>query len=402
MNQVLAISLSLIVAIIALPQVTETIYSPALPELSLFFKIPAAQAEHTLTIYLFGFAFGVLFWGNLSDRIGRKAALLIAFFMYLIASFGCWLSPSIDMFMMMRFCQAFGGSAGSVLGQAILRDACPASERVRVFSIIGFAMAFSPALGPLMGGNVSYIFGWHAVFLLLILLGSALWIWVYKSLPETNLYLGQGVRAREWCIQAIKILKDPFIWIYAAFVGGANGIVFSFFAEGPFYFITILNVQPQLYGWMSMFLVIPFLLGSFFSKILNKKGYEPYHALLMGVLVMIVGFGGLKMFLICFSGPQQGLMTVSVSLGFIMLGFLGVAVVIPNSISQALRDYQANAGQAGSIFGGIYYGLIAMATYFMGIFHNGTLNALPTYLMGISFLMLSVWILHRKLRTCRS
>jgi MFS family permease len=71
---------------------------------------------------LFGFAVGVLIWGNLSDSYGRKLCLLTGFLIYVLSCCICYLADNINMLLAARFMQAFGASVGSVLGTAIARD----------------------------------------------------------------------------------------------------------------------------------------------------------------------------------------------------------------------------------------------------------------------------------------
>ena len=56
------LSLPLLVIAIMTPQITETLYSPALTAIRSDFGISAAQAGQTLSIYFFAFALGVAFW----------------------------------------------------------------------------------------------------------------------------------------------------------------------------------------------------------------------------------------------------------------------------------------------------------------------------------------------------
>ena len=77
-------SLWLIILIVALPQLSETIYTPSLPDIAHALRTSDSMVEYTLTIFLFGFAVGVLLWGNLSDRIGRRPALLMGIGIYLV------------------------------------------------------------------------------------------------------------------------------------------------------------------------------------------------------------------------------------------------------------------------------------------------------------------------------
>ena len=58
-----------------------------------------------------------------------------------------------------RFIQAFGASVGSVVTQTILRESFSGVERHKLFAQISAALAFTPAIDPLIGGFTDYYFG---------------------------------------------------------------------------------------------------------------------------------------------------------------------------------------------------------------------------------------------------
>ena len=77
-------ALVLVTALLMFPQIAETIYSPALTDISARFSVSAAQAAQTLSVYFIGFAVGVLLWGGFSDRYGRRPALLAGLGVYAV------------------------------------------------------------------------------------------------------------------------------------------------------------------------------------------------------------------------------------------------------------------------------------------------------------------------------
>ena len=56
---------------------------------------------------------------------------------------------------------------------------------------------------------------------------------------------------------------------------------------------------------------------------------------------------------------------ISIAVATLFIIFFGIGLIIPNSLSHALKPYQMAAGTAGSIFGGCYYCLIAGFTWLM-------------------------------------
>ena len=80
----------------------------------------------------------------------------------------------------------------------------------------------------------------------------------------------------------------------------------------------------------------------------------------------------------------------------LFISFLGIGLIIPSSLSIALKAYQASVGTAGSIFGGFYYIVIAALTWLMSILHDGTQLPLPLYMatLGAALVIGSVMVRH--------
>ena len=138
--------------IVGLPQLSETVYTPSLPDIARGLRTREAMVEQTLTIYLFAFALGMLFWGQISDKFGRKPCILAGLLVFIAGCISCYFSTSIEMLMLSRFIQAFGGSTCSVLGQAICRDAFHGPELGRVYSAAAAHSQFSRRLVRYAGG----------------------------------------------------------------------------------------------------------------------------------------------------------------------------------------------------------------------------------------------------------
>ena len=73
------------------------------------------DAELTLTGFLIGFALAQLFWGAVSDKIGRKKPLIMGVVLFIIGSVGCALSSSMMELLAWRVFQAFGACVGPML-----------------------------------------------------------------------------------------------------------------------------------------------------------------------------------------------------------------------------------------------------------------------------------------------
>ena len=376
----------LLVLIVGLPQLSETVYTPALPDVARTLGIAHYLAEYTLTIYLFGFAIGTLFWGKLSDKYGRKPSLLAGLIIYIFGCIGCFYASSFQAFMLCRFIQAFGGSTGSVLGQVICRDAFTGAARGKVFSIIGSALAFSPAIGPVLGGLVVQSYQWPAVFALLSIVGFTVILCTIIQLPET--YTPMPFSLKTIQKTAYAMLKDPQVLTAGFLVAACNGIIFSYFAEGPFYLITLLGLSPFLYGLSFIFFALAGMLGSYASKKAHDNNLSPYVIMQKGTAIVVCGafifVMGIMLFKALAAHALYAIILTLVSMALIMGG---IGVIIPNILSIALEKYRATLGTASSLFGFYYYCLISLFTLAMGLLHNHTLLPMPLFFMAIALTM---------------
>ena len=179
-------SILLMIVLVGFPQISESIFTPVLPQLSRALRVRAQTVQLTMSTYFIAFAVGVLFWGWLSDRIGRRQAMLLGIVVYLIGNCGLLVAPHFNWLILARLVQAFGASVGSVVTQTIMRESFSGVRGAQVFAKVGAAMALASALGPLVGGLVQTYFGYRNVFSALIVMAVAALLYAGASLPETR------------------------------------------------------------------------------------------------------------------------------------------------------------------------------------------------------------------------
>ncbi|KTC71699.1 multidrug resistance protein [Legionella birminghamensis] len=375
----------LIVLIAGLPQLSETIYTPSLPDIARSLHTSASMIEYTLSIYLFGFAIGTLVWGKFSDRFGRKPGILIGLLIFILGCMGCYFSTTIEGLMLSRFIQAFGGSIGSVLGQAICRDAFQGSALGKVYSVVGSALAVFPAIGPVAGGLIAETLGWRTIFIVLACFCLFLFFLITQKLPETHL----PERRTNISMRAVanQLVRNNKVMGFAFLVAGCNGISFSYFAEGPFYFIKMLGLSPSQYGMSFIALAMSTMMGGLVSKRLHTH-YSSDKIMRYGLLIILIATISYSSFAVVSNLPPAIMITASLIM--LMIIMFGSCMVTSNALALALTDFKWCIGTASSLFGFLYYCLISLFTVGMGYFHNATLWAMPLYFLGIGLFMFLV------------
>lgn len=142
---------SILSALMAFTSLSTDIYLPAMPEMG---RDLNGDAELTLTGFLIGFALAQLFWGAVSDKIGRKKPLIIGIVLFIIGSVGCALSSSMMELLAWRVFQAFGACVGPMLSRAMIRDLYGRTEAAKNVVYIGYRYGYSAYSRP----NVSRTF----------------------------------------------------------------------------------------------------------------------------------------------------------------------------------------------------------------------------------------------------
>lgn len=138
----------------AFPPLSTDMYLPAIPLLQKAWNQPLSIMNLTLVGFFISYCISLLFYGPLSDRIGRRPPLLAGIGVYILASLMCAASNSVGALIFFRVFQAAGASAASVLALAITKDVYEGHEREKILAYIGVIMALAPMLAPSLGSMV--------------------------------------------------------------------------------------------------------------------------------------------------------------------------------------------------------------------------------------------------------
>ncbi|WP_325895388.1 multidrug effflux MFS transporter [Grimontia sp. NTOU-MAR1] len=347
-------------ALLMFPQIAETIYSPALPDLAEAFGVSFDTASLTLSVYFSAFAIGVVVWGRLADTLGRRAAMLLGLATYALGSLLAMAANDFNVVLIARMISAFGAATGSVVGQTMLRDSYEGTELGRIFSIMGMATAISPVVGLLLGSMVTTYSGYFGVFTTLMILAVALLVSSTFTLRETKPVHTQRVLLATVCRE---MLRNGSVWKNAILVAAFNLMLFGYYSIAPFTFKQ-LGFSSIEFGYTGVALALGSFVGSMVNKFLLKRGFEA-DALVSGSSVLAV---------LCSAGV--GALQGNCLLVLPMVGIVvAYGIAIPNILGQALVKFRHYAGSAGALFGLMYYLMLGISLGIAGVFQNlgGTL-----------------------------
>ncbi|MFC6261813.1 multidrug effflux MFS transporter [Levilactobacillus fujinensis] len=374
-------SLGLIIVLVGFPQISESIFTPVLPQLQRVFAVSANRVQLTMSTYFIAFAIGVLIWGQLADKWGRRPAMLAGIAVYLLGNCGLYLSGSFLPFLGWRLVQAFGASAGSVVTQTIMRESFSGITGAKIFARTSAAMALAPALGPLIGGLVQTYLGYRSIFATLVTMAVAVGLYALSRLPETRSFQVAVPRVNQRQLVS-RLLTDSVVWGYGILIGGINGILFSYYAEAPFIFMTHFGYSAVHYGWLGLILASASLLGAGIVNI-TLNFWSPERVAMGGLVLSVIAGTGLLV--------AASFQVAVGMIGSIFMTFLGLNITLPNALNRALVGYEDVMGSASGWFSLGYYLLVSAVTYGLSRLHNGSIITLPAYILGICAVMLVVY-----------
>ncbi|MHC5306270.1 MFS transporter [Bartonella sp. LJL80] len=334
----------LLVILMMMPQISETLYSPALIGISRTFHISAAVAGQTVSVYFFGFAVGVVFFGIACDRFGRRKTMLAGLTVYVLGAVVALLAKDFSVFLLARIVSAFGAAVASVATQTIMRDVYRGEKLARAFAVMGLALSFSPLLG-LYAGHASFQWGGvNMVFIVQIGMAATLLTACCFILQETRTKANQSHAL--WPVLQV-MLRDWAIWRSAILIAAFNIMLYGFYLLAPFYFAR-LALGDHIYGAVGLCLAAGGIMGAWLNHAMVKASVAHAVQLLVAIGFAMVSAG-------LFSGGTN-VWPVLLSCFFLSFAY---GVAIPALLAAALTSYRQHYGVAAAVLGLFYYMVIA-------------------------------------------
>ncbi len=263
-------------------------YLPAFAGIGRSLGATPVQMQQTLSSYLLGFAVMNLFHGALSDSLGRRPVVLAGVALFTLASVGCALSQTIGQLVFFRALQGMSAGAGMVVSRAIIRDMFPPDDAQRVMSQVTIYFGIAPAVAPMIGGWLFAHADWHAIFWLLVVLGSALGLSMWRWLPETlHREARQPFHAGSLLRGYWQMGKSPrFMALVLASGIPFNGM-FLYILAAPVFLGEHLQLAPTQFFWFFMFTIGGIMGGAWASGRLAGR-IKPRHQIRHGFVIMLI------------------------------------------------------------------------------------------------------------------
>ncbi len=378
----------------ALGPLATDLYLPSLPHIGAALGASPAAVQLTLSAYLIGFAGGQIVYGPISDALGRKPVLIASFALFNLATLACALAGSVEMLIIARALQAFGGAGPIILARTIVRDLYQGHRAGREMSMMGTIMGITPIIAPVLGGFLQVWFGWRSVFFTMTAGGVALAAVALFLVPETN--SNRSRLSFAGVLESYKIvLAHKGYRAYAAMLSLSYGGLFAFISASSFVFQGVYGLDEIMFGIAFGICSVSFVIGTMLgTRIVTRHGFD--HTIAVGAACLAVGGAG--QWLGAYFLPQALLAIIVPEMVF----FIGIGLVLPQSMAAAMAPFPERAGAASSLVGFVQMVFASVAGAIVGSFVGGSAMPLVTASALSGLLVFAVFIGTKSLRASQT
>ena len=361
--------LLMLVLLVAVGQMAQTIYIPAIADMAISLNVREGAVQSVMAAYLLTYGVSQLFYGPLSDRVGRRPVILVGMSIFMLATLVAITTHSLPVLIAASAMQGMGTGVGGVMARTLPRDLYEGAQLRHANSLLNMGILVSPLLAPLIGGILDTLWNWRACFVFLLVLCAGVTFSMARWMPETR----PTGAPRTRLITNYKTLfgTGAFNCYLLMLIGGLAGIAVFEACSGV--------LMGAVLGLSSMSVSILFILpipAAFFGAWFAGRPNKRFPTLMWQSVICCL----------------LGVMTVWTLLVPAALFFFGAGMLFPLATSGAMEPFPFLAGTAGALVGGLQNigsGVLAWLSAMMPQTGQGSLGLLMM-LMGL--LILLCWL----------
>jgi len=344
MQQKISFGFKLVIILVwALPQMSTDIYLPSIPSMAHYFGTTLGMVQYTIFFYTIGFSLGAVFFGPVSDRIGRRPVILWSL---VFAAIGCIIAlfaKTLDTLFFARFIQGIAlVGVGSTM-RAVTKDICPDKEEMAKFgAVLGIIIPIASAMAPVIGGYIEQYANWRLSFGFLLVYIIVFLIYTIKVLPETN----QDKLERPFkylIIDYKEVLSNGRFLRYNCISTFAMCSMFAYLTLSPYLLQVEVGLSPEKFGYTNLLISFTLIISSYINtKLIYRFGIDKL--LYSGAIFLFVA--GVA-FLLCGIFGIVNLYAVIIPM---IIMVTGCGFIYPNASAGGLSIFSKSAGTAGAVY----------------------------------------------------
>ncbi len=362
---------------------------PAFPAISADYALADPNdVQYLVYAYMIGFSVSQLFYGPLSDVVGRRPALTLGLAIFAFGVVIAIFAQSFETLIIARIIQGIGAASARVLAIAIVRDRFGGRDMARVMSFAIMVFITVPVFAPAFGSLVLFLGGWHMQFVVILLLVLAVLAWFLIRMPETlhpeyrmTFSVSRIAKGAAFC--ATNRMAFGYSTAQGLLMGGLMGYIGS--AQQIFE-----TDVYQLGAWFPLaFAAVAIAMG--FGSWLNSKFVLRFgmRRLAHGALIGYVLISGLLYAVAMFTGGHPPLVVFGLLVAATNFLF---SLSLPNFNAMSMEPLGSVAGTASSLIGFYTTLMGALLGLYIGQSFDGTVTPLGAGFFVYSVLALGIVI----------
>lgn len=332
-----------LVLMAAVASIPLNMFLAALPEMAVFFDVPYAVVQWTVTGFLLISGVAQIIIGPLSDRYGRRPVILVASVIFILASIGAAMAETFTVFITLRCIQA-AIVAGIVSSRAAIRDMVAREEAASLIGYVTMGMALAPMMAPPVGGYLADLFGWQSVFYSMAIIGAVSMVVIYRDFGETN--QNKSASFVEQFHSYPELLRSRRFWGYALTAAFAAGTFFAYLGGAPYVGSEVYGLSPTEIGLYLAITPIGYMIGNAISGRFAKVLGIPRMILLGCLITLLVMTLPLALIALGITNPLA-------FFGFTFSIGMGNGIVLPSANAGLLDVKPKLAGSAAGLGGAL-------------------------------------------------
>ncbi len=351
----------LLAATIAITPLAIDMYLPAMPSIAQDLQAHIGTVQQSLSIFLAAYGTGMLLFGPLADKFGRRPLALFGISGFAAASFLLVWANTIEWFLIMRALQAFCGAAATVVVPGIIRHLYK-EHTAKGMSYMSLIMMLAPLLAPSIGSGILYFSEWHSIFWVLFAYSVMLLFFIWKYLPEPTT---ADARASISFFSSYQtVFAEPSVRPLIFTIAFSSFSFFCYLTAIPFVYIQYFGVNEQVFSLLFAINISTLMLSNFINSRFVSRCGSPYmvrNAMYTGLVLAA---------LLCTVNILKWDMIYTVILLAPLLGCL--TMISTNTDAMILMKFPDHSGTASAVTGTLRYACGAVAGPVLALTYTGT------------------------------
>jgi DHA1 family bicyclomycin/chloramphenicol resistance-like MFS transporter len=326
------------------------------------------EVQLTLSVYMYAWGASQLVAGPLSDRYGRRPALIGGLSVFVLASLACAAARDVHVLIAARAVQAVAMATVAVVPRAVVRDLYAGTQAAHTLSLMGMVLGIAPIVAPILGSHLHVWLGWQANIVLVALYAGVLLACVASALPET-------VRAPDRRALAPSVVAANYRHLLGSrlFVGymlvaafTACGL-FAFLAGSAFVFVQVMGQGERGFGYLFGAVMLGNLGGATFgARVVRRWGID---ATIGRALWVLVG-GALALAVLAWIDVRHPIAVVAPMFCYMF----ALMMTMPQSAAGAMTPFPAIAGAASALLAFVQFVVASTGALVVGLAFDGTVR----------------------------